>query len=150
MAWTREEIQESFDRFAKTAEHGGATGDWVPWSECFTEDAEYYEHHYGKFSGRAAILAWITETMAQFPNNEMTEFPAEWVMIDEERGWLLCAIWNRFKSIGDGEVYQEINWTMLHYAGNGLFSYEEDIYNPNEFGVMVGAYLKARKAAGIN
>ena len=46
--------------------------------------------------------------------------------------------------------HPEINWTMLHYAGNGLFSYEEDIYNPNEFGVMVGAYLKARKAAGIN
>ena len=87
--------------------------------------------------------------MAEFPNNEMTEFPAEWVMIDEERGWLLCAIWNRFKPIGDGEVYQEINWTMLHYAGNGQWSYEEDIYNPNEFGVMVGRYLKARRAAGI-
>ena len=150
MGWTREEIQASFDEFAKAAEHGGATGDWVPWSECFTEDAEYYEHHYGRFSGRAAILTWITETMAQFPNNEMTEFPAEWVMIDEERGWLLCAIWNRFKPIGDGKLYQEINWTMLHYAGGGQFSYEEDIYNPNEFGVMVGAYLKARKAAGIS
>ena len=46
-------------------------------------------------------------------------------------------------------VYQEINWTMLHYAGNGQWSYEEDIYNPNEFGLMVGRYLKARRAAGI-
>ena len=149
MAYSRSEMEAAFRRFNETAAHGGATGDWVPWSECFTEDATYYEHHYGHFTGRAEILAWITATMAEFPNNEMTEFPAEWTMIDEERGWLLCAIWNRFKPIGDGEVYQEINWTMLHYAGNGQWSYEEDIYNPNEFGVMVGRYLKARRAAGI-
>ena len=149
MAYSRSEMEAAFRRFNEAAAHGGATGDWVPWSECFTEDATYYEHHYGHFTGRPAILAWITETMAEFPNNEMTEFPAEWTMIDEERGWLLCAIWNRFKPIGDGEVYQEINWTMLHYAGDGQWSYEEDIYYPNEFGVMVGRYLKARRAAGI-
>jgi hypothetical protein len=149
MGYSRDEMLQAFERFGAAAAHGGATGDWVPWSECFTEDANYYEHHYGHFSGRAAILEWITTTMAEFPNNEMTEFPHEWVMVDEERGWLLCAIWNRFSPLGDGEVYQEINWTMLHYAGNGQWSYEEDIYNPNEFGVMVGRYLKARRAAGI-
>jgi hypothetical protein len=26
---------------------------------------------------------------------------------------------------------------MLHYAGDGRFSYEEDLYNPIEFGRMV-------------
>ena len=139
-----------FARLLDAMMRAAEAGDGAAFAACFTEDATYYEHHYGHFSGRPAILAWITETMAEFPNNEMTEFPAEWTMIDEERGWLLCAIWNRFKPLGDGEVYQEINWTMLHYAGNGQWSYEEDIYNPNEFGVMVGRYLKARKAAGIS
>ena len=37
-------------------------------------------------TGREAIRTWITATMAEFPNNEMTEFPAEWWVIDEEQG----------------------------------------------------------------
>ena len=60
MGYSRSEMQAAFRHFNETAAHGGATGDWVPWSECFTEDATYYEHHYGHFTGRPEILAWIT------------------------------------------------------------------------------------------
>ena len=35
---------------------------------------------------------------------------------------------------GDGSVHREFNWTKLHYAGDGKFYYEEDMYNPVEFG----------------
>ena len=48
---------------------------------------------------------------------------------------------------GDGSLHREYNWTMLHYAGNGLFSYEEDMYNPAEFGTMIQGWLEAKKAA---
>ena len=30
--------------------------------------------------------------MAEFPNNEMTEFPADWYVIDEDKGWVVCAV----------------------------------------------------------
>ena len=71
-----------------------ATGDWTEWSECFTEDAQYYEHHYGRFEGRQQILEWISTTMAEPINCDMIDFPADWYVIDEERGWVICAIWN--------------------------------------------------------
>ena len=85
--------------------------------------------------------------MAEFPNIEMTEFPADWWVIDEERGWVVCAVWNRMQDLGDGVVHQAINWSLLKYAGNDQWSYEEDIYNVDEFGEMIKGYMAARKAA---
>jgi hypothetical protein len=34
---------------------------------------------------------------------------------------------------GNGNSYSETNWTMIDYAGDGLFSREEDIYNIANF-----------------
>jgi hypothetical protein len=144
--YDRSEIEDAFRHFQEVAATAGATGDWNPWAELFTEDAEYVEHLYGSFHGREAIRKWITDTMATPPNDEMTSFPVEWYVIDEARGWVLCAVWNRMQDIGDGEVHQAINWTRLIYAGGGLWSSEEDIYNPAEFGTMMKRYLTARDA----
>ena len=144
--FSRQEIEDAYEHYRAVAAESGRTGNWDPWADCFTEDAEYFEHLYGKFSGREAIRAWITATMAEYPNNEMTEFPADWWVIDEERGWVVCAVWNRMQDIGDGEVHQAINWSLLKYAGNNLWSYEEDIYNVSEFADAVGGYLKSKKA----
>ena len=58
-------------------------------------------------------------------------FPIEWAMFDEDRGWIVCEIQNRLNDLGDGEVYQAANLTKLHYAGDGMWSYEEDAYNPD-------------------
>jgi hypothetical protein len=43
---------------------------------------------------------------------------------------------------GDGQVYQAANWTRLVYGGNGLFSEEEDVYNPADFAPMVKAWME--------
>jgi hypothetical protein len=145
-AFSRQEIEEQYERYRNTAAECGASGDWNAWADLFTEDAEYIEHLYGTFQGREAIREWITSTMAEYPNNEMTEFPAEWWVIDEERGWVVCAVWNRMQDIGDGNVHQAINWSLLKYAGDGLWSYEEDIYKVEEFGDMIKGYLRAKKA----
>ena len=34
----------------------------------------------------------------------------------------------------------------LHDAGNGLFSYEEDAYNPHNMGVMISGWIESKKA----
>jgi hypothetical protein len=145
--YSRAEIQAAFDRFQAASATCAKSGDWREWSECFTEDASYYEHHFGRLEGRQAILDWITETMHVFPNSCMTEFPVDWYMIDEDRGWVLMSVWNRMDDPGDGTVHQEYNWTMLHYAGDGRFSYEEDMYNPAEFGAMIKGWMEARARA---
>ena len=148
MGFDRAEIENAFNRFQETAARCAKSGDWAEWADCFTDDAEYYEHHYGRMHGRAAILEWINTTMAEPINNEMQAFPIEWYVIDEERGWVICAVRNVMNNPGDASVHEETTWTVLHYGGGGRFSYEEDMYNPNEFGEMIGRWLEAKKAAG--
>jgi hypothetical protein len=144
---TRDEMERAYAHYRAVAAEAGASGNWDPWADLFTEDAEYIEHLYGTYHGREAIRTWITTTMAEPLNEEMTEFPADWWVIDEERGWVVCAVWNRMQDLGDGELHQAINWSLLKYAGNDQWSYEEDIYNVSEFGSMMEGYLKARKVA---
>ena len=145
MPFDRAEIQEAFDRFAVAADHGGRTGDWTQWVECFTPDVHYIEHMYGEFNGRQEVLDWITATMTTWPMTHMQEFPWDWHIIDEERGWVVGQVENRFVDPGDGNVYQCDNWTKLVYAGDGLFSSEEDVYNPSRFEKVVKGWLAAWK-----
>lgn len=146
--FTREEVESAFHRYQDAAAAAAVTGDWRPWAACFTEDATYHEHHFGRMSGRDQILSWITETMRAFPNNQMVAFPVDWYVIDEDRGWVICQVQNRMADPGDGTVHQAYNWTRLEYAGGGLFSHEEDMYNPAEFVEMINGWLAARERSG--
>jgi ketosteroid isomerase-like protein len=139
-SWSRDELEREFERYQER----GRAGDWSAWADQFTEDAQYIEHVYGEFNGRDAIREWIVETMGTFPGNEMPTFPIEWHIIDEDRGWIVAKIWNQMRDIGDGTVHQAYNFTLLKYAGDGMWSYEEDIYNPAHFADMIKGYMKAK------
>ena len=143
--WSRAEIEDAFRRYQGAAADAAATGDWNGWADLFTEDATYIEHHYGTFEGREAIRAWIQETMSTPPGNQMPEFPIGWYVVDEDRGWIVCQVWNRMADPGDGSVHEEYNITLLKYAGDGLWSYEEDVYNPARFGAMVKGWYETKK-----
>lgn len=147
-SFSRDEIEQAFEVYQEAAAESGRTGDWRPWADLFTEDATYYEHHYGRFGGREAIRTWITATMATYPGNLMPHFPIEWYVIDEDKGWVVCEVWNRMADPGDGSVHQASNITILKYAGNGLWSYEEDVYNPAAFATMLGGWEQARRDLG--
>lgn len=144
--WKRKELEKAFDKFKAAALKGAQTKDWEDWSNCFTEDATYIEHHYGRFWGRDTIYQWITRTMKEWPASEMTAFPVTWHTIDEEKGWIIFEVMNRMTDLGNGKIYEEPNITILRYAGRGLFSYEEDVYNPQNMGGMIGAWIEAKKA----
>ncbi len=139
--WSRAEIEEAFTHYAEVARRAAATGDWREWANRFTPDATYLEHHFGFMEGREAIYNWIQSTMSEWPGNEMVEFPIEWYIIDEDRGWVVCQVWNRMADPGDGSLHREHNLTLLKYAGDGLWSYEEDIYNPARFIAMLETYM---------
>ncbi|NND66362.1 MAG: SnoaL-like domain-containing protein [Halioglobus sp.] len=143
--WKRKEIEAAFEKYQEAALKGAQTKDWTDWANCFTEDATYVEHHYGRFWGRQRILDWITDTMTTGFATQMTAFPISWYSIDADRGWIFCEVMNRMEDLGDGKIYEEPNITILHYAGNGLFSYEEDAYNPANMGTMVTAWMDAKK-----
>ena len=146
--WSRDELEKAFEAYLEAGARAGASGDWSEWPEIFTEDATYIEHHFGTFHGRDEIRTWITETMAQFPGNEMDAFPASWYVVDEERGWIICEILNRMKDPGDGSIHEGANITILKYAGDGKWASEEDVYNPARFIEMVKTWSERKQALG--
>jgi hypothetical protein len=143
--FSRQELEDAFVAYQEKAAVAGRTGDWASWADQFTKDAVYVERHYGRFEGREAIRAWIAATMGEFPGNAMPEFPVGWYVVDEARGWIVCQVWNRMADPGDGSIHEADNLTVLHYAGGGLWSYEEDVYNPNDFATMVRGWLDRRR-----
>ena len=143
--FTRAELERAFDAYQERGRAAGASGDWNPWADQFTDDAVYVEHHYGRMEGQQAIRDWITATMSVFPNDQFTSFPIEWAVFDEERGWIVCEIQNRLADPGDGSVFQAANLPRLVYAGDDRWSYEEDAYNPQAMADVVQAWLRHRR-----
>ena len=143
--WSRDELERAHQHYMDTAARCAASGDWRDWADLFTDDALYLEHTFGTFHGPEEIYEWITPLMAEWPNQAMNAFPHAWCVCDEQRGWWICRIENRMKDPGDGSVHQAHNITVLHYAGDMKFSYEEDAYNPASFGPMIAAWTEAAR-----
>ena len=117
------------------------TNDWEGFGKTFTADAVYLEHHYGTFRGREAILKWLVPVMEHC--KEWT-FPVEWVNIDGNRvvhKWL-----NRLPGKRpDGTYYEFAGITVMEYAGNGTFSFQEDMYNRHETDKVLAEWEAAQK-----
>jgi hypothetical protein len=136
-AYSRAELESAFLNFEATARQASEVGDWNVWANLFTEDATYWEHLYGRFNGRAEIAAWITSTMTTYPGNQMPYFPSDWHVVDDGNGRVVAYIQNRMRDPGDGSIHEAPNVTILHYAGSDQWSYEEDIYDVDDFAKML-------------
>ena len=143
-AFPREEVEAEFFNYRSRGDLAVATGNWDQWADQFTDDAHYREHHYGCFNGQAEIRAWITSVMQPFPS--MT-FPTKWITIDGNR--VNALIPNILPAPeGDDGYYGFDVHVILHYAGNGRWSYEEDVYSPKEAGQVVARWLDAGGTIG--
>ncbi len=127
-AFPREEVQAEFEKYRQRAALAVETGDWDQWADQFTDDAHYREHHYGYFSSGAEIRAWIKSVMQPFPT---MEFPPSYALIDGNRVSTLIPNILPAPEGDDGYYGFDVN-TILHYAGNGKWSFEEDVYSPAE------------------
>jgi hypothetical protein len=140
--FTRDELLSALDHYTKTVENCSHTGDWAPFADLFTEDVTYIEHAYGVFHGREAVQRWIVDVMKPWPH---MRFPHTWVAVDEDSGAIVMEIWNVLDHPTEpGREFGFPNVTRLVYAGDNLFSCEEDVYNPaRDAPRAIGEWLKA-------
>jgi hypothetical protein len=146
--FSRDELQAGFQHYQDTVQRAADSGDWNLFVDLFAEDATYSEHCYGSFAGREQIRRWALRTMTVFPGNVMPSFPVAWSVLDPERGWIVCEIRNLLRDPGDGSLHEASNYTKLHYAGDGVFSFEEDVYNPAKFQQAVVGWARAAAEFG--
>jgi len=133
--WTRNEIEDAYRDFVAA----GDAQDWDAWADLHSEDGVWVEHHLGTFRGREAIRAAIKKTMASAPP---MEFPVAWHVIEDQR--VVFYPWQVLPDpAGGNEVFRFGCVTILEYAGHGLWSYQEDLYNPSEAEAVVKRWLAA-------
>lgn len=132
-AFSRSELANAFEKFEATVARAAETRDWDAWVEQYTPDVEYIEHAAGTMRGRDEVREWIKQTMTTFPGSHMVAFPTLWSVIDERTGRVILELDNPMRDPGDGSVISATNITIITYAGDGLWSREEDIYNPLRF-----------------
>lgn len=129
-----EEVLQAFDRFLEMQERD----DWEATIHTFTSDGVYDECHAGRMVGHDAIRAWLIPAME--PCAGWT-YPERWRAVDGNRiayGW-----WNRLPGQRpDGSYYQFMGTSLKVYAGDGLFSYHEDVYNMNACTEVIGDWHK--------
>jgi hypothetical protein len=144
----RAELEAAFLDYQRTVEDIAQSREWSRFADLFTEDAAYVEHAFGTFEGREQIRAWIIKTMTTFPGNQMTGFPVTWALLDPDQSRVVCEINNPMRDPGDGSRHSATNITILDYAGDGLWSREEDVYNPQRFADMTRDWSRVARDHG--
>jgi ketosteroid isomerase-like protein len=137
MPHSRSEIEAAFlaTRAAQDAD------DWNAYCDLLTHDAVYVEHHFGVYHGREAIRAWLVPLMKPLVG---WTYPTEWCVIEGDR---VVFLWkNRMPGRrADGSHYEFSGMTTLLYAGDGRFSYQEDVYNFDETRKVMAEWSEDRK-----
>lgn len=145
--FSRAELADAFAVFEAEVDTAARTRDWDGWVAHYTPDVDYIEHAMGAMKGRDAVREWIYRTMTTFPGSHMTAFPSLWHVIDEDTGRVICELDNPMRDPGDGMIVSATNISIITYAGHGLWSRQEDVYNPLRF--LAAGMKWCRKAAEL-
>lgn len=117
----RAEVQAAFEQFWTV---GCIEEDWSSWVDRLTPDVDYVEHHFGDFTGRDEVRAWITELMVVRADVHAL---LEWYVIDGDR--LVLSMQNRYYHPDPaGTPFDFPGMTALTYGGDGLFRRQEDYW----------------------
>ena len=126
MSYSESEMRDSYARYVETRNRvqAGEVG-WDALAAFFTDDAVFIDPAWGRVEGIAEIRTFLVESMLGL---EDWEFPHQWAMVDGDR---LIARWlNRLPGQRpDGTFYEAPGYSFMVYAGDGRFSYEEDMLN---------------------
>lgn len=146
--FSRAELADAFATFENTVAQAAATKDWDAWVAHYTPEVTYVEHAMGTMHGREPVREWIRTTMSTFPGSHMTAFPSLWTVIDETTSRIICELDNPMRDPGDGTIISATNISIVTYAGDGLWSRQEDIYNPLRFVAAAKKWCRTAQQLG--
>ena len=104
-------------------EEGDAT--WIDLAAFFTDDAVYIDPAWGRIQGIDEIRAFLVDSMRGL---EDWRFPMRFAAIEGDD---VVTVWTQILpgTREGGEPYRQTGVSLLRYAGDGKFSYEEDLLN---------------------
>lgn len=124
--YSRQEIEAAHDRYVamRGRIEAGEVG-WGALADFFTDHATFIDPAWGRVQGKEKIRTFLAESMAGLGD---WTFPHQWRAIDGDR---IVAAWkNRLPGRRpDGTPYEAQGVSIMLYAGDGKFSYEEDLLN---------------------
>lgn len=129
-----EEVEGAYARYLEERRRveAGEVG-WDALAVFFTDDATFIDPAWGRIEGIAAIREFLVESMLGLDD---WSFPHEWTAVDGDR--LVARWWNRLPGQRpDGSHYQAPGISIMVYAGDGRFSYEEDLLNMVHVGELI-------------
>jgi ketosteroid isomerase-like protein len=141
-----QEARATYERYVATRrriEAGAAP--WSALADFFTDDAVFVDPAWGRTQGREHLIEFFDASMRGLDD---WSFPEEWTMVEGHR--VVSLWWNRLPgSRPDGRPHQAPGISVLHYAGDGRFSYELDLLNMAEVTECI-AESGWRPPAGFN
>jgi len=126
MSHPTDEVRASVDAYLdlrNRIEAGDAT--WTDLADLFTDEVVYIDPAWGRIQGVDEVRTFMDESMRGL---EDWNFPVEYTAID---GDTVVVKWTQQLpgTRPDGTRYEQSGYSTLVYAGDGKFSYEEDILN---------------------
>jgi limonene-1,2-epoxide hydrolase len=121
-----DEVRATVDRYvALRASIEAGENDWPDLADLFTDDVVYIDPAWGRIQGVDEVRAFMDESMRGL---EDWNFPVEYTAID---GDTVVIKWTQQLpgTRPDGTRYEQSGYSTLVYAGDGKFSYEEDLLN---------------------
>ena len=132
----RAEVEAAFKHYFLT---GPVMEDWTAWSKLFTDDAVYFDHYYGRFTGPQEI-EWFLESTMSFGCHVYS--PLEFYNIEGNR--IVYKVINRADSPEPGGAPFEFpSLQIIHYAGEGKWASEEDWWIQAEMKRFAKGYADA-------
>jgi ketosteroid isomerase-like protein len=104
---------------------GRGEAHWTDLADLFTDDAVYVDPAWGRLQGNDELRRFFDESMRGL---EDWDFPIEYTAIS---GDTVVIKWTQLLpgTRADGTRYRQSGISTLVYAGDGKFSYEEDLLN---------------------
>ena len=135
----RDEVEREFRRYFMT---GPVLEDWEAWANLFTDDAKYFDHYYGTFTGPEEITAFLEGTMGAAPQ---VYSPLLWYVIDGDR--VAYKVFNRADNPQAGaDPIDFPSYQFIEYAGGGKWRSEEDVWVLAEMKRFATRYAEAGAA----